>query len=158
GLSKSRNHVYSPSTRGRSTKKFLSIKSENLNIAGLKEVQPRCSARYLMILKSPKTHQAVLHLPLTLSSSVHKASLRPSAFGPYTPVHIQSKPSATPFNKIETEKHPTRQSIFLYVLIMLCDWLLSLDFAWVIIGSQDLKANHAIRQHVDIVSENQKYN
>ncbi|XP_030967704.1 DEAD-box ATP-dependent RNA helicase 20 isoform X2 [Quercus lobata] len=28
----------------------------------------------------------------------------------------------------------------------------------VIIGSQDLKANHAIRQHVDIVSENQKYN
>ncbi|KAI7986194.1 hypothetical protein ACSBR2_042991 [Camellia fascicularis] len=28
----------------------------------------------------------------------------------------------------------------------------------VIIGSQDLKANHAIRQHVEIVSENQKYN
>jgi len=28
----------------------------------------------------------------------------------------------------------------------------------VIIGSPDLKANHAIRQHVDIVSENQKYN
>ncbi|KAM3747370.1 hypothetical protein ACB098_05G030000 [Castanea mollissima] len=28
----------------------------------------------------------------------------------------------------------------------------------VIIGSQDLKANHAIRQHVDIVFENQKYN
>ncbi|KAL4625730.1 hypothetical protein ACB092_05G046500 [Castanea dentata] len=28
----------------------------------------------------------------------------------------------------------------------------------VIIGSQDLKANHAIHQHVDIVSENQKYN
>nr|POF22777.1 protein brassinosteroid insensitive 1 [Quercus suber] len=31
-------------------------------------------------------------------------------------------------------------------------------WAGVIIGSQDLKANHAIRQHVDIVSENQKYN
>ena len=43
-------------------------------------------------------------------------------------------------------------------VIMLCDWLLSLDFAWVIIGSQDLEANHAVRQHVDIVSENQKYN
>eukprot|EP00268_Persea_americana_P021922 TRINITY_DN2180_c0_g1_i10.p1 TRINITY_DN2180_c0_g1~~TRINITY_DN2180_c0_g1_i10.p1 ORF type:complete len:506 (-),score=78.75 TRINITY_DN2180_c0_g1_i10:498-2015(-) len=28
----------------------------------------------------------------------------------------------------------------------------------VVIGSIDLKANHAIRQHVDIVSENQKYN
>ncbi|KAA3479258.1 hypothetical protein Golax_021105 [Gossypium laxum] len=28
----------------------------------------------------------------------------------------------------------------------------------VIIGSADLKANHAIRQHVDIVSESQKYN
>ncbi|KAF5745487.1 DEAD-box ATP-dependent RNA helicase 20 -like protein [Tripterygium wilfordii] len=28
----------------------------------------------------------------------------------------------------------------------------------VVIGSADLKANHAIRQHVDIVSENQKYN
>ncbi|CAN1286658.1 DEAD-box ATP-dependent RNA helicase 20 [Linum perenne] len=28
----------------------------------------------------------------------------------------------------------------------------------VIIGSEDLKANHSIRQHVDIVSENQKYN
>ncbi|KAG6669184.1 hypothetical protein I3843_01G217300 [Carya illinoinensis] len=28
----------------------------------------------------------------------------------------------------------------------------------VIIGSPDLKANHAIRQHVDIVSEHQKYN
>ncbi|ESR39765.1 DEAD-box ATP-dependent RNA helicase 20 [Citrus sinensis] len=28
----------------------------------------------------------------------------------------------------------------------------------VIIGSPDLKANHAIRQHVDIVSESQKYN
>ena len=27
-----------------------------------------------------------------------------------------------------------------------------------IIGSSDLKANHAIRQLVDIVSENQKYN
>lgn len=27
----------------------------------------------------------------------------------------------------------------------------------VIIGSADLKANHAIRQHVDIVSEKQKY-
>ncbi|KAE8675343.1 DEAD-box ATP-dependent RNA helicase 20 [Hibiscus syriacus] len=28
----------------------------------------------------------------------------------------------------------------------------------VIIGSADLKANHAIRQHVDIISESQKYN
>lgn len=28
----------------------------------------------------------------------------------------------------------------------------------VIIGSEDLKANHAIRQLVEIVSENQKYN
>ncbi|XP_059645628.1 DEAD-box ATP-dependent RNA helicase 20 [Cornus florida] len=28
----------------------------------------------------------------------------------------------------------------------------------VVIGSSELKANHAIRQHVDIVSENQKYN
>lgn len=28
----------------------------------------------------------------------------------------------------------------------------------VVIGSSDLKANHAIRQHVDIVSESQKYN
>uniref|UniRef100_A0A7N0RHJ7 RNA helicase n=1 Tax=Kalanchoe fedtschenkoi TaxID=63787 RepID=A0A7N0RHJ7_KALFE len=28
----------------------------------------------------------------------------------------------------------------------------------VVIGSQDLKANHSIRQYVDIVSENQKYN
>lgn len=28
----------------------------------------------------------------------------------------------------------------------------------VVIGSADLKANHAIRQHVEIVSENQKYN
>lgn len=35
---------------------------------------------------------------------------------------------------------------------------LSFGLPQVIIGSQDLKANHAIRQHVDIVSENQKYN
>lgn len=28
----------------------------------------------------------------------------------------------------------------------------------VTIGSPDLKANHAIRQHVDIISESQKYN
>lgn len=33
-----------------------------------------------------------------------------------------------------------------------------LDIIQVVIGSSDLKANHAIRQHVDIVSENQKYN
>lgn len=32
------------------------------------------------------------------------------------------------------------------------------DIIQVVIGSPDLKANHAIRQHVDIVSENQKYN
>ena len=84
---------------------------------GLKEEQPRRSAGYLVILKSPKRHQAALHLPLTLSSSVHKASLRPSAFGPYNPVHIQAKLPTTPFNKTETEKHPTIHSIFLYTLV-----------------------------------------
>lgn len=36
--------------------------------------------------------------------------------------------------------------------------MVSFDAKQVIIGSPDLKANHAIRQHVDIVSENQKYN
>lgn len=36
--------------------------------------------------------------------------------------------------------------------------LLSFYSAQVIIGSEDLKANHAIRQHVEIVSESQKYN
>lgn len=39
-----------------------------------------------------------------------------------------------------------------------CGFHLFLDFMQVIIGSADLKANHAIRQHVDIVSESQKYN
>jgi len=83
-LSESRNHVYSPPTKGRSTKEFLSIKSKNLNMAGLKEVQPRRSAGYLIILKSPKTHQAEFDLALTQSSSVHSASLRPTAVGQYT--------------------------------------------------------------------------
>lgn len=37
-------------------------------------------------------------------------------------------------------------------------YLSCLTLMQVIIGSPDLKANHAIRQHVDIVSESQKYN
>ena len=93
--------------RSRSTKKFLSIKSENLSMVGLKVVQLRRFARYMMILKSPKTQQAELHLTFTLSSSVHKASLSPAAAGPYKLVQIQTDPSTTPFNTIETEKQPT---------------------------------------------------
>ena len=36
--------------------------------------------------------------------------------------------------------------------------VLAPELEQVVIGSIDLKANHAIRQHVDIVSESQKYN
>ena len=51
----SRNHVNLPPTKGRLTKKFLAIKSKNLNMVGLKEIQPSRSTGYLMMLKSPKT-------------------------------------------------------------------------------------------------------
>ena len=78
---------------------------------GLNEVQPSRFAGYLIMLKSPKTHQAELHLTLTLSSFAYKVSLRLELVGPYTPIHNQTKPSATPFNKTETKKLPTTQSI-----------------------------------------------
>lgn len=40
--------------------------------------------------------------------------------------------------------------------MLILDWHF-LNIAQVTIGSSDLKANHAIRQHVDIVNESQKY-
>ena len=43
-------------------------------------------------------------------------------------------------------------------VILLLTFFFYNKFPQVIIGSPDLKANHAIRQHVDIVPENQKYN
>ena len=43
---------------------------------------------------------------------------------------------------------------FIYVLRI---ELISVTIVQVIIGSPDLKANHAIRQYVDIVPEKQKY-
>ena len=47
------------------------MKAENLNMSGLNEEHPSLSDGYLIILKSPNTHQAKSHHDLTMSSSAH---------------------------------------------------------------------------------------
>lgn len=43
------------------------------------------------------------------------------------------------------------------VVILKTELIISVTIVQVIIGSEDLKANHAIKQYVDIVPEKQKY-
>lgn len=44
-----------------------------------------------------------------------------------------------------------------FVLILKVELTTFITIVQVIIGSEDLKANHAIKQYVDIVPEKQKY-
>ncbi|WCJ39548.1 ATP-dependent RNA helicase DBP2 [Euphorbia peplus] len=64
--------------------------------------------------------------------------------------------------KIISQIRPDRQTLYWSATWPKEVELLARNFLYnpykVVIGSADLKANHAIRQHVDIVSENQKYN
>ena len=85
GMSESRNHINSPSTKGKSTKKSFVIKSKILSIAKLNKVHLNLSAGYMIILKSSKKHQAKSHHDLTMSSYAYIASLRFSLVGPHTP-------------------------------------------------------------------------
>jgi len=56
--------------------------------------------------------------------------------------------------------------LFMYGIVFVCqncvvtlktELTISVTIVQVIIGSEDLKANHAIKQYVDIVPEKQKY-
>lgn len=44
-----------------------------------------------------------------------------------------------------------------FVFILKTELIISVTIVQVIIGSEELKANHAIKQYVDIVPEKQKY-
>jgi hypothetical protein len=44
-----------------------------------------------------------------------------------------------------------------FVFVLKAELTISITLVQVIIGSEDLKANHAIKQYVDIVPEKQKY-
>lgn len=64
--------------------------------------------------------------------------------------------------KIVSQIRPDRQTLYWSATWPKEVELLARQFLYnpykVVIGSQDLKANHSIHQHVDIVTENQKYN
>ena len=51
--SESLNQVKEAPSRGKSTRKLFSMKSEKAHMAGLKESQPSLSQGYLITLKSP---------------------------------------------------------------------------------------------------------
>ena len=107
--------------KGKSTQKCFPMNSENLNMSGEKEVQLNLSIGYLITLKSPNKHYVKLHLNLTVLSSTHRASLRLTSVGPYTPEQTHSNPFVTPFNNTKIENLPTTQSTFSNILLSQID-------------------------------------